>query len=225
MVEFKRRMPRFEKIPQIIATKENIDNLKKINFKHDIITVIRLRHAKLRFDNVDEITIAAIKKISPNDGRTKEIVENIGKVKTTEDYDALFAFLSTKTGHDSISSLIRKLRNKKCDFYKDVLSKLNTGYNDIFLDNAILILGNEYSNRDISNDIIDTLKTNTIRDPLDFSSLLMILGKSKDSRYLNILYSFYIFFKDNFADDEYYEGPLIGINEINGKLEYKLIGR
>jgi hypothetical protein len=109
--------------------------------------------------------------------------------------------------------------------YKDVLFKLTSDYNDVFIDNAILILGNEYRSRDISKDIIDTLKTNKIRDPLDFSSILMLLGKSGDSDYIDILYSFYVFFRDNFADDEYYEGPLIGIYEIIDKLQQEQIRR
>ncbi len=219
MLEFKRRMPRFEIIPQIRATKEKIDNLKKLNFETDKITVIKLRRAKLDFENYDQLTIDVMKQQSPNDDRTKEIVKNIEKVKTTEVYEALFAFLSTKTGHDSISALIKKLRAKKQDLYKDVLFKLTSDYNDVFIDNAILILGNEYRSRDISKDIVDTLKTNRIRDPLDFSSILMLLGKSGDSDYIDLLYSFYVFFSDNFADDEYYEGPLIGIYEIIDKLQ------
>ena len=59
-----------------------------------------------------------------------------------------------------------------------------------------------------------------IRDPLDFSSLLMILGRSKDAKYIHFLYTFYVFFKDNFPDKEYYEGPFLGLNEIINRLEY-----
>lgn len=220
MIEYKRRMPRFEKIPGISATKVNIQKLKKGTFNQDIITVNRLRYAKLDFGDIDEIALAVMKQKMPDDIRTKEIIENIGRVESTENYNDLFDFLSSKIGCDAITSLVKKLRNKKHNLYKDILSKLTTGYNDIFIDNAILILGNEYCYKDISNDIISALKTNKIRDPLDFSSLTMILGKSNDTRHLNFLYTFYVFFKDNFPEEEYYEGPLLAINEITDNLEH-----
>jgi hypothetical protein len=71
MLDFKRRMPRFEIIPQMRATEEKIDSLKKSNFKNDKITVIKLRRAKLDFENYDQLTIDVMKQKSPNDDRTK----------------------------------------------------------------------------------------------------------------------------------------------------------
>jgi hypothetical protein len=221
MIEYKRRMPRVEKIPEISETKVNIQRLNNDTFNQDIITVNRLRYAKLHFVDFDEIALSAMKQKMPADIRTKEIIENIGKVESTENYNDLFDFLYSKIGCDAITSLMKKLRNKNPDLCRDVLSKLTTGYNDIFMDNAILILGKEYCYKDISNDIISALKTNKIRDPLDFSSLTMILGKSNDARHLNFLYTFYVFFKDNFPEEEYYEGPLLAINELTDNLEHQ----
>ncbi len=220
MLEYERRMPKIEKIPQITATKVDIDKLNKVILDQDSVTVIRLRHAKLTFSNFDEITLAAMKRELPNDTRTKEIIENIGKVESANRYDVLFDFLSIKIGNDAISPLIKKLRNKNKDLYRDVLAKLTGDYTNTFMDSAILILCSEYDHQDISDEIIGMLKTNKIRDPLDFSSLLMILGRSKDARYINFLYTFYVFFKDNFPEAEYYEGPFLGINEIIDRLEF-----
>ena len=80
MLDFKRRMPRFELIPQIRYTNVIIDNLKKLNYEHEKITVIRLRHAKLQFENYEQIAIDAMKQQSLNDDRMKEIFDNIREI-------------------------------------------------------------------------------------------------------------------------------------------------
>lgn len=220
MLNYERRMPRVGKIPQIKAMKKDIDKFKKVILERELITTIRLRHAKLNFKNVDEIALEAMKRVIPGDSRIAEINENIEKVESENRYTVLFDYLSSRIGNDAISPLIKKLRDKNQNLYRDVLSKLTCEYTDIFIDNAILILGGEYVYQDISNEIINTLMLNKIRDPLDFASLLMILGRSKDTRHIDFLYTFYIFFKDNFPEAEYYEGPFLGLNEIIDRLEY-----
>jgi hypothetical protein len=209
-------MPRYERIPRITATTKDIEELKTANFQEGPITVNRLRDAKLDFHNIDEVALAFMKRKLPDDSRTKEIMESVSRIELVENYEELFSFLSSRIGADATSALIRKLKSKKHDLYKDVLIKLTAGYNEIFMDNAIMILGNEFHQKDISDDIIHVLMSNKIRDPLDFSSLLMILGKSNDSRHLNFLYSYYTFFKDNFPEEEYFEGPLVAIKDIVG---------
>ncbi len=214
MLKYERRMPRVGKIPQIKATEKDIDKLKSVTLDQELITVIRLRHVKLNFKNVDEIALEAMKKINPEDLRIAEINENTKKVESENRYTVLFDYLLSGIGNDAISPLIKKLRDKNQNLYGDVLSKLTGDYTDAFMDNALLILGGEYEYQDISDEIISTLMLNKIRDPLDFASLLMILGRSKDSRHIDFLYTFYVFFKDNFSEKEYYEGPFLGLEEI-----------
>ena len=48
-------------------------------------------------------------------------------------------------------------------------------------------------------------------DTQDFASIIQTLGLVKNDRNLTYLYSFYVFFKDNFPDEDYFEGPLFGI--------------
>ena len=220
MLNYKRRMPRIEKIPQLKATKNDIDKFKKVILEQELITTIRLRHANLNFKNANEIALEAMKRVIPGDSRITEINENIIKVESENRYTVLFDYLSSRIGNDAISPLIKKLRNKNSNLYRDTLLKLISNYSDTFMDNALLILGGEYEYQDISDEIISTLMLNKIRDPLDFASLLMILGQSNDTRHIDFLYSFYIFFKDNFPDTEYYEGPFLGLDEIINRLEY-----
>lgn len=214
MLEYKRRMPRYNRIPKITATNRDIENLSITRFRDDDISVTRLRYAKLDFQNIDEIAIELMQSKLPDDPRTMEIMQSVHRIETSEKYDELFSFLSSRTGSDAFSPLIRKLRSKKDTLYMDVLSKLENGYNDIFMDNAILILGYEFNHRDISDDIIRTLLSDRVRDPQDFSSLSMLVGKSGDSRHIDFLYSLYIFFRDNFPEDEFFEGPLLAITDI-----------
>jgi hypothetical protein len=214
MLEYKKRMPRYNKIPKITATNRDIEKLSIESFRNDDISVTRLRYAKLDFKNIDEIAIDVMQRKLPDDSRTKEIMESVSRIEASEEYDELFSFLSSRTGADAFSPLIRKLRSKKDTLYADVLSKLADGYNDIFMDHAVLILGYEFSHRDISDDIVRTLISDKVRDPQDYSSLLMLIGKSCDSRHIDFLYSLYIFFRDNFPEDEYFEGPLLAIKDI-----------
>ena len=214
MLEYTRRMPRYEKIPRIKATDDDIGKIRTAAFQEGLVTITRLREGKLDFLNIDEVAREAMKRALPNDSRTIELMESVNRVEVEESYENLFGFLSSSIGADAISVLISKLRSKKYDVYKDVLMKLATGYNNIFMDNAILILGTEFHVCDISVEIVHLLMSNNIRDPQDFSSLLMLLGRSNESTYLNFLYSYYVFFKNNFPEEEYFEGPLIALQEI-----------
>ena len=163
---------------------------------------------KLNFKNVDEIALEAMKRANPEDLRIAEITENIEKVESENRYTVLFDYLSSGIGNDAISPLIKKLRDKNQNLYEDVLSKLTSDYTDTFMDNALLILGGEYKYQDISDKIVETLMSSKIRDPLDFASLLMILGRSKDSRHIDfcILFMFFlkiIFRKRNIMKDHF----------------------
>ncbi len=57
MLEFTRRMPRIERIPFVVATKENVNDLVQITLDPEKITAIRLRYTKALYDNFDKITI------------------------------------------------------------------------------------------------------------------------------------------------------------------------
>ncbi len=220
MLDYKRRMPRLTKIPQIKATKKDIDKLRNAPLSQEVVTTIRLRHAKMTFKNADEVVLNAFKRALPEDYRLAELKDNIKKVESENRYSVLFDFLSSRTGNDALSPLIRKLRNKNQNLFEDVLSKLISGYTDTFMDNALIILDGEFEYHDIGDRIVDTLKSGKIRDPLDFASLAMVVGRSKTAKHIDFLYTFYVFFKDNFPDKEYYEGPLLGLKDLLERLEY-----
>jgi hypothetical protein len=219
MIEFKKRMPKYEKIPILSLSTEELFKLKKMSMNENEISVNKLRHAKLIFKESDEIVKNILKLKLPNDKRTNEILDNTNLIEETSDYEILFSFLSDLIGNDAITLLIKKLRAINISLYKHVLSVLREDYNDIFMENALLILSNEFSEQDISSDILNLLKSNNIRDPMDFSSFLLVLGHSKNIENLNVLYSFYIFFKDNFPENEYFEGPLLAIKDICYRLD------
>ena len=214
MLNYERRMPRLKKIPQVKATEKDIDKLKKVILEQDVINEIRLRHTLSISKKFDEIALEAMKQAIPNDPRITEINKNIEKVESENRYAVLFEYLSTGIGIDAKSPLITKLRNKNSKLFVDVLSTLTGVFSNIFIDNALSILGGEYEYQDISDNIVETLMSGKIRDPLDFASLIMILGRSKDARHIDFLYTFYVFFKDNFSEEKYYEGPFFGLEEI-----------
>lgn len=208
-------MPRYERIPIIDLPPEKLKEINQLPLSKIQVTVNKLRHVKISFPGHDEIARKLLIKKLKNDKRTKEALTNTKLIESCNEFNTLFSYLSTSVGCDAITLLNKKLKSINKDLYKMVLTKLEDAYNDLFIDNTIVILANELRINDISENILEFLKLNKMRDPLDFSSMLMILGQSKNKGLINLLYSFYIFLKDNFPEEEYFEGPLLAIKDIS----------
>jgi len=195
-------------------TNEMKQKIPSIYLSDDEITVIKLRHARIHFINISKLlSDESFTKEIPSE-RLKEMENHINEVKETTDYDYLFSLLSKTKGSDAIDILIEKLLHLKPNVFEDIIDGLCDNYSEIFIDNALITLKKVFEKNDISEQILNLLKSNKIRDPLDFASLLMVLGQSRNENLLETLYSFYVFFKDNFPDEEYFEGPLLAMCDI-----------
>ncbi len=216
MIEHERRMPRFKRLPKYTMPPEVRERIPSLEMSDDEINVLRLRHAKMCFGSFSAILEdEKIRKTFPPD-RIAEIESNIRKVKQAKGYALLYSLLFEPAGNDAIDILVQKLVSLKPSVYDDVLESLGSDYTDMFFDNALILFYRCFDKEDISSKILSFLETNAVRDPLDFASLCMSLGSSKNEDLLDFLYSMYLFFKDNFPEDSYFEGPLLAMVDIVG---------
>ena len=123
----------------------------------------------------------------------------------------LFVLLNNFEYMDLHVDIIDKIISLGLDSYLLFIEKLSAQYSEIFFDNSIRYFSRliEYDN--MSSVILSLIKKDYVRDPKDFASLIQVLGKSKIREDINLIYSYYIYFKDNFPDDTHYEGPLFGM--------------
>jgi len=253
MLEFTKRMPRYERITfqevsmqkieelatQSLHDDDDDDDDEDSNYDaddydddndyydddyqydddDDAMGGISLRRVKMLIGDISDHFESMSKKGEITADRCREAKELEKLLKTSNDYNALFACLSTKAGQDIFSKLANKLKELNPSFCKDILNHLTEAYTNIFFDTAFLILAQECKAQDISADIIATLKTNKIRNPLDFASLLMTLGQTRNRENLPLLYGFYEFFVDNFPDENHMLGPLLAIQDIVNQSE------
>ena len=98
------------------------------------------------------------------------------------------------------------------NIYKDYLKYLENAYTEETFDNIVLVLIETIKKKDISDEILDLLKKDKIRDPQDFSVLAQIMGLADTNNKIMYIYSFYKYFINNFPEENYFEGPLFGIN-------------
>jgi hypothetical protein len=133
------------------------------------------------------------------------------KMNTEKNSDYLISLLDGEKDYEIKSYIYKKLIELNSNVYAKFFDKLKVYYSEECFDNAIIILGLTMKNHDISLDIIEFLKEGYIKKPSDFSSLMQLLGYRKNSLNLQYLYTYYKYFKDNFVNKDYYEGPAVGI--------------
>ena len=196
MPQYNRRMPNVKRIPKLSVPEDILQKVEATMLLPQEVTATRMRYKNLHFHNFSEI-------IQHPEIR-KDIEKNMQIVKETEDYANLFSLLSEKAGADAADLLTEKLMRLKPGVDDDVLAALSEGYER----------GEVYEREDISAKIISLLESNKLRDMLDFSSLLMLLGRSKSRDVLPVLYSYFVFFRDNYPEEEYYEAPLFAMYDI-----------
>ena len=207
-------MPNVKRIPKLSVPEDILQKVETTMLLPQEATATRMRYRNLHFHNFSEIIQHPEIRKGVEPERLQEIEKNMQIVKETEDYANLFSLLSEKAGADAADILAEKLMRLKPGVDDDVLAALCEGYSNFFFENSLILLGEVYEREDISAKIISLLESNKVRDMLDFSSLLMLLGRSKSRDVLPVLYSYFVFFRDNYPEEEYYEAPLLAMYDI-----------
>jgi len=213
-MNFERRMPRFDKI-QILEPPNNIEEwYENEKYSEEEINVFRLRNIWLLKPEIEkEIFNIMIKKIKDNE-RKNTYAKQSKYIRTENNVEILFKLFNDKEYYDVHAIILDKIESLDTNFYKKYIDMLKNKYDDIIFDNALRFLVRKIKVKDITEEILELLRTNSIRDPQDFASLVQIMGFQNNEKNIKYLYSYYNFFKNNFGEENYFEGPLYGISYI-----------
>jgi hypothetical protein len=96
----------------------------------------------------------------------------------------------------------------KKSFFEDLLAKLREPYEDLYFDNALMAIFKILRDKpERGHGIISFLSEDKVRDPIDFSSLFMTLLATNSREHMDWLYTYFVFFQDNFPQDNHFLGP------------------
>ena len=183
---------------------------KTAQYSDDRITVFRL-HDMISINQIDQ---KAFYKDLRNHLTQTEINESKklrSNIKSENDISKLISLYDDNEHKELSLEIILKMISIDKHVYKRYIDQLKTRYTENQFDNIIHILVETIRIIDISEDIIEVLQNNYVRDPQDFAVLVQILGLSNKDL-LSFLYTFYRYFINNFPNNNYFEGPLLGIS-------------
>jgi len=209
-MNFDKRMHRFNKI-EITDSPVDIEKwLTSQKYSDERITVFKLRNM-IMIDPVDQKNFykdlqKQMSKVEKD--KSKMIVNRIDK---ETDLNWFIDFLDSNEHKELSLRIIKRMLAIDEKSYCYYLNLLKKKYTDNQFDCILQILTETIRIKDVAEEIFNIMKEDYVRDPQDFASLTQILGLS-NSFELNYLYSFYIYFKNNFPDNNYFEGPLFGIS-------------
>jgi hypothetical protein len=110
--------------------------------------------------------------------------------------------------------LIEKMLEYKEKTMPLILKELKTTSDDLFVDIAIKIL--HRSKVDISNELIRLIHHHQ-KIAYIVSQLCMLLGFYNNPQIIKTLWDYYHYFRENFNEETYSDGPLIGLIENTGR--------
>jgi hypothetical protein len=211
-MKYERRMPRFEVIPMLDAPDDIFEWYEKQQYSSDEINVFRLRNIWMISPDIENTIAEKFQNASQDKERSKRYWERKKSVRKQNDAGVLLEELNQDAYMDSRIDIIERLLELDSGIYKVFLENLKKEYLPHYFDDALRILIRTIRKQIITEDILDLFRSNKFRDPKDFASVMQLLGFVKSRENLKLLYSFYIFYLENFPESNLFEGPLFGIS-------------
>lgn len=129
------------------------------------------------------------------------------------DPDVLLKMLRGKSDVINRHILLQKVMEQKEVIIPIILDMLKTSLNDVFIENAVMILAN--TGKDYSEVLLKTL--DEIRSPYASSLACIALGFIADEDAIPVLMKKYNEFKSLYPEENYEQGPLYGLIELNAR--------
>jgi hypothetical protein len=202
-MEYIRKMPKMEKIPLLNPPADIKEWYKSEPFSKDTVTEFKLRDFMFIENNIQQFITKIMFEITKDKERERKYIEGKDIINNETDVNKLLILLDDKAYFDLNMDIIARLHELDTNIYKHFLEKLKHEFPDYDFDNIIKILVMKLKTENISDEIIEVLEANYIRNPRDFSSLLQILGLQKTEKNIKLLYTYYRFFKNNFPEEPY----------------------
>jgi hypothetical protein len=208
---FEKRVARYEKVPKLLIPNDFESWIKKQKLSDNKITVFKLRDMWILNCSLENKIKDLVLNNKSQIERKNEYLQKIRMIKNVNASTNLFGFLDNTEYLDLHIDIIDKIIELDDNSYSLFIDKLSMKYSDMFFDNALRYFARLIEIDNMSDVVLELIKMDYIRDPKDFASLLQVFGKSKKMEDINLLYSYYVYFKDNFLDDYHFEGPLFGM--------------
>jgi hypothetical protein len=208
---FEKNVARYERIPKLVIPQDFESWLKKQNLSDEEITVFKLRDIWIRDCSLEKKIKDLVLSHKSQIERNNKYSEKMVMIDNMNIINSLFDFLDNTEYLDLHIDIIDKIIKLRSNSYSLFIDKLSTKYSDMFFDNALRYFSRLIEINNMSDVVFELIKKDYIRDPKDFASLLQVFGKSKKMEDINLLYSYYVYYKDNFPDDYHFEGPLFGM--------------
>jgi len=204
-----KKMTRFKNIQLLEIPDKLEDWYKNVKFSDDRITVFKLHHMICIDDDKVHFYKDLRKKMSKKERDESIIIQK--NIKIEKDYTKLQDLLIQRNHRELVPEIIKRMCSLNENIYKEYINKLEEKYSEEEFDDIINVLVEVIKQKDISEEIIGLLKKDKIRDPQDFAVLSQILGIAVTGDKINYIYSFYRYFINNFPEENFFEGPLFGI--------------
>lgn len=211
-MKYERRVPRFEVIPMLDAPDDIPEWYEKQQYSSEEINVFRLRNIWMISPEIESTIAEEFQNASQDKERSRRYWEKKKSVRKQNDVGVLLEELNQAAYMDSRIDIIDRLFELDTGIYKVFLENLKKEYSPHYFDDALRILIRTIRKQNITEDILDLFRSNKFRNPQDFASVVQLLGFVKSRKNLNVLYSFYIFYLNNFPDTNLFEGPLFAIS-------------
>lgn len=148
--------------------------------------------------------------------KKKEIKEENRIAENEDDINKLYNMLRKGLNPSTVEIIADKLMNYKDEIMPRMLESLKKSANDCFIESSARILIKAEDN--YSKEIAAILSE--IKYPYTKAVMCYVLGKIGSEEHIQTLYNQFISFKRNYKDEEYSEGPLLGIYELKRKYEF-----
>jgi len=210
-MQIEKRMTRFKNI-QLLEIPENIESwYKTIKYSEEKITVFKLHHMISIDEEEREVFFIDLRKQLKKEEKIESNILST-QLSVETDLGKLKELIEQRKHRELVPQIINRMLSINEDIYLEYIHRLDNQYTEDIFDNAIAVLIETSKKKDISNEILDLLKKDKIRDPQDFAVLSQIMGLGDTNNIIMYLYSFYRYFINNFPDENYFEGPLFGIS-------------
>jgi len=183
---------------------------KTIKYSNETITVFRL-HEMIDINEIDQNAFYNDLKRHLTKEERKESEEHLIWIKNENCISELLSIYDNDKHKELVREIVSRIIQLDNCIYKKFLEKLKVKYTENEFDNVIHILVETIKTKDISEELLEVLSSDYVRDPQDFAVLIQILGLCSNDTF-SYLYTFYNYFKNNFPEENYYEGPLLGIS-------------
>jgi hypothetical protein len=189
-------------------------NLNEKFFKANVpgqVSAFRILDATISVDGMDE----QIYRELPKDKKEKMDEENKA-AESEENIDKLYNMLRKGLFPSTVAIISQKLMNQKDEIISRMLEDFKKSANDNFVESIarILIKAEENYSKEIAAILTQ------VKYPYTQAVACYILGKIGSEEYIETLYNHFHTLKNNYKNETYYEGPLVGLYELKRRYEF-----